>query len=87
MVAGETGTGKELTARALHEHSERAAAPLVTVHCAALPKTLLEAIECLSGSAFYRAQLGDPFVDYVTHPNRLELRLLILLAHGAWGLE
>jgi glutamine synthetase len=38
----------------------------------ALPKTLLEAIECLRGSAFYRAHLGDPFVDYLTRIKRAE---------------
>jgi len=38
----------------------------------ALPKTLLEAIESLSGSAFHRAQLGDPFVDYITRIKRAE---------------
>jgi glutamine synthetase len=38
----------------------------------ALPKTLLEAIESLSGSAFHRAQLGDLFVDYITRIKRAE---------------
>ena len=40
LIMGEAGTGKELTARALHEQSERANGPLVSVQCAALPKTL-----------------------------------------------
>jgi len=43
LVFGETGTGKELIARALHLNGPRAPEPLVTVHCAALPATLLEA--------------------------------------------
>jgi len=42
LVRGETGTGKELVARALHEASPRKDEPFVTVHCAALPETLLE---------------------------------------------
>jgi DNA-binding NtrC family response regulator len=42
LVRGETGTGKELVARALHDASPRKAEPFVCVHCAALPETLLE---------------------------------------------
>lgn len=41
LVLGETGTGKELIARAIHKRSSRATGPLITVNCAALPGTLI----------------------------------------------
>ena len=42
LIRGESGTGKELIARAIHYNSPRAAGPLVTLNCAALPEQLLE---------------------------------------------
>ena len=42
LVTGETGTGKELVARAIHARSAQRAMPLIKVNCAAIPETLLE---------------------------------------------
>jgi len=42
LVVGDSGSGKELVARAVHLHSQRAAAPFLVVNCGALPETLLE---------------------------------------------
>ena len=42
LIQGETGTGKEVLARALHEHSQRHAAQLVALNCASIPETLIE---------------------------------------------
>ena len=42
LLEGETGTGKELAAKMIHQNSPRARGPLITLHCAALPPNLLE---------------------------------------------
>jgi len=79
LLVGETGTGKELFARALHAASERAAGPFIAVSCGELTEPLLQ-------SAFAQARGGTLFLDDVGElPGALQARLLHVLEHREAG--
>jgi DNA-binding NtrC family response regulator len=92
LISGETGTGKEMVAKAIHAESKRARLPMVMVNCAALPENLLEAElfghtkGAFTGAANYRigrfeqANGSTIFLDEIGEmPFELQAKLLRVL--------